>query len=446
MSEKLEEIKKIAIQRGGRCISDTYLNNTSALTFKCRNNHEWNTNWKNINKGSWCPVCSVKKGNDHHNFLNIQDMSALAKVRGGECLSVTYKGAHSKLEWKCKFGHKWIAKPNNIKNGTWCPICSSGTGERMCKLFFEKLFNKKFVKCRPDFLKIGKINIELDGFCEELKIAFEYNGKHHYEEFESRTLFPKSKYDTEKIQLCQQNNIKLFIIPESINRINLDYIKNVVLQQSKEIGVELPNNFHQLLINDNDIYQTSKNSELLKELQQISTDNNGKCLSNNYIRNNVKLDFFCNVCEYIWQATPNAIKNGTWCPKCAHKRITIQNAIDLALAKNGKCLSVTYNNSTEKMLWECSFLHQWKASYNQIQSGDWCPACYKKIRGKSRILKIDVYKNVAKNKGGECLSTNIMSCYDKLQWRCKNEHTWYARADSIKNTHKWCPVCSRQKR
>ena len=56
--------------------------------------------------------------------LTIEDMYELAKVRGGKCLSQKYLGAHGKLEWLCSTGHKWWAKPNTIKNGSWCLICA----------------------------------------------------------------------------------------------------------------------------------------------------------------------------------------------------------------------------------------------------------------------------------------------------------------------------------
>jgi len=50
-------------------------------------------------------------------------MHTLATLRGGKCLSKEYETAHIHLEWECKEGHKWMAKPNNIQQGKWCPKC-----------------------------------------------------------------------------------------------------------------------------------------------------------------------------------------------------------------------------------------------------------------------------------------------------------------------------------
>ena len=56
--------------------------------------------------------------------LTLEDMHALAKQRGGQCLSTKYINSRTKLTWKCDKGHIWKATQSNIKNGHWCPICS----------------------------------------------------------------------------------------------------------------------------------------------------------------------------------------------------------------------------------------------------------------------------------------------------------------------------------
>jgi hypothetical protein len=57
----------------------------------------------------------------------------------------------------------------------------TSAGEEATRKWFENRFKKPFPKARPSFLKYKrKANLELDGFNEELKLAFEYNGKQHY--------------------------------------------------------------------------------------------------------------------------------------------------------------------------------------------------------------------------------------------------------------------------
>ena len=65
----------------------------------------------------------------------------VAKSKGGLPLFDKWPGAKTKVSWKCSCGCEWQATPNNIQTGTWCPNCSSGLSERICRDLFEKLFD-----------------------------------------------------------------------------------------------------------------------------------------------------------------------------------------------------------------------------------------------------------------------------------------------------------------
>jgi hypothetical protein len=56
------------------------------------------------------------------------------------------------------------------------------SGETECRRAAEKLTGKAFPKKRPDFLRNGVTgaNLEIDCFCEELKIGIEYNGAQQF--------------------------------------------------------------------------------------------------------------------------------------------------------------------------------------------------------------------------------------------------------------------------
>ena len=54
----IEEFKRIAKERGGECLSNEYINNSTHLRFKCKEGHIWNALPSNVkNKCSWCPKC-----------------------------------------------------------------------------------------------------------------------------------------------------------------------------------------------------------------------------------------------------------------------------------------------------------------------------------------------------------------------------------------------------
>lgn len=441
----LEKIKNIAKQRGGTCLSNTYYNRQTKMLFECKLKHQWETTWSIINKGSWCPECAKinSRGLNNHRSDCYENMIKIATDRQGKCLSLEYLGAHHKLEWQCSLGHTWFAKPCAIKNsGTWCPQCSIGVGERVCRLIFETIFKESFIKIRPDWLKnnlTGK-NLELDGYCEKLNIAFEYNGEQHYSD---NTIYTRSKYDLHKIETCKNNGLRLFIIKEISNITKYQNIIEEIKSQARDFNIVADWNINIPIF---EIYKTNMSTCYLNEIKKIAQLHGGACLSSVYFDSVLKLDFKCNKCNFIWKASPNAIKNGTWCPNCANKIRSIDNAIELANNKNGKCLSLIYKNSIEKMKWQCNLDHIWDASYNQIQSGDWCPTCFRANRGKAKKIGLEAYKKAALDKGGECLSNYVNSCYEKLEWKCAKGHVWFSQASAIKNTKQWCPECAINKK
>jgi len=96
-------------------------------------------------------------------------------------------------------------------------------GEAICRQTLEQIYKSPFISTRPDFLKnprTGK-NLELDGFNEDLRIAFEYNGEQHYKYPND---FHKTKDDFEdqimrdqyKLKKCEEYEVYLITVPYDI--------------------------------------------------------------------------------------------------------------------------------------------------------------------------------------------------------------------------------------
>lgn len=366
----------------------------------------------------------------------------IAETRGGEVLFDKWPGAKSKVRWRCNCGCEWLATPNYIQNGTWCPECSSGLSERICKSLFERLLGKTFRKLRPSWLMVDGKRLELDGYCPELKLAFEHNGLQHYRAgLFCDDLKKRQFYDSEKKRLCAQNDIQLIVVPALFALTPLEELKTLVVSELDKCDIFVPNPGAEVKYVSGFVDYKKQ----LLEIKEIAAGRGGKCTSTHYLGWNKKLNFVCK-CGYTWKATPSAIKRGTWCPACAKRPlITIGFLQDLAKSKNGILLSTKYINNHSKLKWQCSKSHVWYASYNTIQK-HWCPKCSIKQRSDKKRKPIDVYQEAARSKGGNCLSTNVSSCYDKLEFECGYGHRWSGRADQIKNTKQWCPKCARLKR
>lgn len=128
----IEELHKIAGERNGKCLSKEYINGKTHVRWECINQHRWMARPDRVKKGSWCPICAGQ-------HQTIEDMRELARECGGKCLSKNYSGMKTKLIWQCKKRHQWQARPDNIKQGTWCPICARNNRK-------QSAYNQKVTK------------------------------------------------------------------------------------------------------------------------------------------------------------------------------------------------------------------------------------------------------------------------------------------------------------
>jgi thiol-disulfide isomerase/thioredoxin len=216
----IDECREFAENKGGECLSDEYVNSYTKMKWKCSDNHEWEATFNNIKQGSsWCPYCDRKHNND------IQLCKDFAISKGGECLSDEYKNSSTKMRWRCSDNHEWDSNFNSIKTGgSWCPYCVGYKSEEMCRVIIEKYLLEKFPKKKPKFLE----GLELDGYNEELNMAFEYNGRQHdgyipyfhrdgVEDFERQI-----ERDLKKYRICREMGVNLIIIPHQYEYKNPD--------------------------------------------------------------------------------------------------------------------------------------------------------------------------------------------------------------------------------
>ena len=376
--------------------------------------------------------------------LTIEKMRKIAKTRGGKCLSKKYVNPHTPLEWECARGHRWKATPNNVKNKrSWCPECEVGIGERICRAYLRQIFGKPFPKSRPRWLKNSRGNqMELDGYCKTLKIAFEHQGEQH---FTTDSLFINSKVklqrrkkdDKEKRHLCKENGVRLIFIPELFSRTELEDLQRLIYNECKRLRIRRPAGMLDKSIKITSAWKSNRTERILKEIQSIATSRGGKCLSKKYFNTRTKLQLVCEK-GHRWESTTGNIRKGKWCSECAGlKKLTIEQMQAIAKSRGGKCLSKKYVDGKTKLLWECSDGHRWNAQPRHIKNtGSWCPEC---ALGKK--YTIGEMKSIAKSLGGKCLSKKCVNGRDRLQWECKEGHRWESTASNVR-MGKWCAKCA----
>lgn len=264
LQDKLDKCILLAKNKHGKCLSEKYINTDTKMLWQCRYGHRWEAIVKNVlYKNKWCPYCSKNKK------LTIEYAHELAEKRNAKCLSKEYINSGTNLKWECEQGHIFLQSLNNINSKyCWCPYCKFNQAEEICRKYFKEIFKCNFVKSHPYWLTNDDGNkLELDGLSEKtfdgFKIAFEHNGKQHYDKDyfrflkkeDKERLFTKiQKHDKLKIKLCKENNVLLFVIPHIGEMINLSELDLVIKKQADNFNlkISIPNN-----IDFNEIYLIS---------------------------------------------------------------------------------------------------------------------------------------------------------------------------------------------
>lgn len=225
---KIDILQAYAIQKGGILLSTEYIDTFSKVLWRCKMGHEWRASWHNVGHGNtWCPKCC------NNNILHTVDrLQKHANSKSGQLLSIEYTNCKKLLLWQCKKGHQWQASWDNVSRGKWCPYCVFAKTEYTVKNLLEDKLGIPFTKKRFYYLAS---RFELDGYNEEYKIAFEYQGYQHYifpnRFHKTKDIFDAAQQrDIDKVTYCRNNNIRLIIVPYTEEK-NLDYFIELYLHR-----------------------------------------------------------------------------------------------------------------------------------------------------------------------------------------------------------------------
>lgn len=210
-----EEYVKNEMSKENYELLSEYKNSVSKLTIKCAEGHIYRTKWNHFQQGHRCPKCANITTANKQRFS--QEFIAKEFEKIGYKLLSKYKNYDTKLDILCSEGHLYKVDYSHFKRGYKCPYCSNNVSdsEQKFREVIEELLEAKFPRKRPKWLVNENGNrLELDGYNEELKIAFEYQGRQHFEIVKAfkgtqKILEKTQKHDSIKKSLCKKYNIIL---------------------------------------------------------------------------------------------------------------------------------------------------------------------------------------------------------------------------------------------
>ncbi len=211
--------------------------------------HEVTSTWNQLQGGGGCPQCAPNARFTDEDYLDAE------QKHGGKLLEMARNGSLPSL-WQCCLGHVFHRPLLSIRNlGTFCTDCSGSYAEMLCRTIVERLFGETFRRARIQGMTSSKgVPLELDIYNEELKLAVEHNGAHHYEPQENwngvEGFRLQQLNDRTRRSFCRTNGILLIEVRELGKRTTVEEMREQIhaalLQDERPIprgfsGVDLTN-------------------------------------------------------------------------------------------------------------------------------------------------------------------------------------------------------------
>ena len=248
--EKVEQFFK---DNGCVLLSDNYENSRSTLKFQCSCGNIGYSSYHDFKLGRRCRKCGEKRIQEAQKFTYDKVYQIFTSFNC-KLLSKEYINSKTPLIFECKCGNISTITLERIEMGYKCRNCNVRKLERICRDYLEKLFNCKLIKSRPNWLRNKNNNrLELDGYDEKEKIAFEHQGRQH---FEFMSFFHKTSEDSKtlkehdkiKRKCCKKRNILLIIIPELYYFLHPESLPDHVKKYLISNSVPLPENIDNISV------------------------------------------------------------------------------------------------------------------------------------------------------------------------------------------------------
>jgi hypothetical protein len=363
----------------------------------------------------------------------------------------------------CTFPRKLGQIIDIAKKGSIQPACtkckrSPFFREEWARFICEQLVGKEFPKQRPDFLRPSpeRRPLELDGYCESLKLAFEYQGEQHYKPIGNQTTkdFENQQIrDKEKKRLCKKEGINLIEIRHADES---SEIERQIKEQLKSFRIELS------VLSPDWSKFPREDARTSEQKAQLHSQMMGYRLEKPQNNTNSDIDyiFYCN--NVVGHKNPIIAKminpgKRPACKACGHistassnRKVHTHEELKAAGEKcNPKMLLQEWagQNEDEEWLFKCASIecnYVWAYAGKAVLDGgkkmaNVCIKC--KPNGKPRVQFWQVAK-VAFELGGKCDYEEKITKDTTLTLHCHNtaHKSFNLRVGQLLDWEMWCPL------
>jgi len=432
-----EELNLLAAERGGQCLS-SYETSAIKLSWKCHRDHQWNALYTSVKRGSWCKECFVIDKKE----AALNRAKQYASNFDGQCLSTTYEGKNTHLQWECDEGHTWVATMQHVSKGYWCPTCAGRSPAALLESAREYARNEGG-KCLSEQIQSHKDELLFE--CSK-----GHAWKATYQQISRRTYWcrfcesvPINTYQSEDgIDLLNQRI-------ESYGQCLSDYYVNAFhpMQWRCKEG----HTFEATMVQTRGRMQRKTfcptcidkghKRRFYRRLEVMAHLHDGLVISKAYTHSRTPMRFQ-SIDDHQWSTPPENILRGHWCRSCSDesRRHTIDDMHKLAVERNYKCLSTEYYAWDIPLTWECDKGHIYESAPRSFRLNG-CKRCaYDR-----RLYTLEDLQQVAADNKGKCLSKTYLGSKNTQLWECANGHQWETTFKVILSGS-WCRHCANLRR
>ena len=318
--EYLKIMQDIAEKNGGKLISTEWKGVSYKYKFSFHNGIIFEKLYRNLIRGWPKSELVIKRRKKMTSNEKLQEIATILQKSGHKLMSTEWVGKDNGLDVKLSNGENIYITPRKILKGYFYSRKDKGLiTEPIFKQAFEYLFGYPFIKTNKILIikeNNNKKYLELDGYCDELKIAFEYQGHSAHWNVKNFRYESTYKRDILKNELCSKLGIVLIQIPmikESEDKWNSKKIIENLIPLIQKKFIEEKRKIPEFSISDFkinfDVINHSR--DMLNRLEDLAKKNKAELLSTEWKGSKVKYLF-----KYqdgtIFEAVPKILFKKGW--------------------------------------------------------------------------------------------------------------------------------------
>ena len=391
----LEEVKKVFELSGYTLVSTEYVNARTPLEYVCPNGHRSSITYDGFRSGNGCRVCA---GNQRHTYDSVK---YAFEAEGYTLISTEYLRNSQKLEYVCPNGHIGSIRYSDFLSGKRCAVCAGNK-----KLTYEQV-KKAFEDEGYTLLSTEYINsnAKLDYICPE-----GHKGSIRYNDFNSGQrcgiCFGTRKYSYAAVKSHFEKEGYTLLSDEYINRRgSLHYIcpeghEGVTTYGSFLAGHRCPT------------CAIIANRIPYEQIKQAFEDEGYTLLSTEYKNYAQKLKYICPN-GHRGSIRYSSFRKGHRCSVCAveKSKLPYDKVKDLFVREGYTLLSDVYTGSKDRLEYICPEGHRGSISYNRLQQGKRCSACF----GNISRAEVEIRDFVSALVGSDSVLANIRSVIPPME-------------------------------